>query len=126
MKTTLLFIFLLLSLISINCTDDSMDVQRCYEGTVIGKIRSAGGGVAVNMETPGLSTHEWNGFQHVVEALNIPRDFWVPGQKLYFTARPATREEQGPVTADGNESVKPLIFVITFSTVDCPEGTEKK
>ena len=125
MKTMILF--LLLALITSNCSNESFDAQICYEGTVIGQIRSAGGGVAVSMETSALSTHEWKGFQHVIEALNIPRDFWVPGQKIYFTARPGTAEEVGgPRSADGVQSLEPEIFVIAFSTTDCPDDSIKK
>ena len=125
MKTMILF--LLLALITSNCSNESFDAQICYEGTVIGQIRSAGGGVAVSMETSALSTHEWKGFQHVIEALNIPRDFWVPGQKIYFTARPGTAEEKGYIiSADGDESAKPIIFVIAFSNIKCPDGTKKQ
>ena len=119
--------FLLLALIISGCVDDSVAPPTCYEGTVIGKIRSWGGGVAVSMETSTLSTHEWNGFQHVIEALNIPRDFWVRGQKIYFTARPATKEERLYfVSADGDESAKPIIFVKNFSTIECPQASERK
>lgn len=118
-------LFVLLALITSSCVHDSLDAsldsQICYEGTVVGKIRSWGGGVAVSMESSVLSTHEWRGFQHVIEALNIPRDFWVPGQKLYFSARPGTDEERGYGSADGHESAKPIIFVTAFSTVECPE-----
>lgn len=118
--------FLLLALITTNCANESFDTQFCYEGTVIGQIRSAGGGVAVSMETSALSTHEWKGFQHVIEALNIPRDFWVPGQKIYFTARPGTADEKGYISADGDESAKPIMFVIAFSTLECPDKSKKK
>ena len=118
-------LFVLLALTTSSCVydslDASLDTQICYEGTVIGKIRSWGGGVAISMESSALSTHEWRGFQHVIEALNIPRDFWVPGQKLYFSARPGTDEEIGYRSSDGDESAKPIIFVTAFSTVECPE-----
>lgn len=118
-------VILFLALIATNCRNDSFDAQPCYEGIIIGKIRTSGGGVAVSMQTSALSTHEWHGFQHVIEALNIPEDFWVPGQKIYFTARPGTEEERGYITIDGGESDKPIIFVITFSTIECPDGTEE-
>lgn len=118
MKT--LSLFLLLALVASSCACDSLDNQICYKGTVIGQIRSAGGGVAASMENSALSTHEWIGFHHVIEALNIPRDFWVPGQKLYFTARQGTDEERGYISADGDESAKPIIFVTAFSARECP------
>ena len=118
--------FLLSAVITASCADDSMAPTTCYEGTVIGKIRSWGGGVAVSMETSALSTHEWNGFPHVIEALNIPGNFWEPGQKLYFTARSGTDEETGYRSADGDESAKPIIFVTNFATRECPEQSERR
>ncbi|MEX2232551.1 MAG: hypothetical protein WD824_10345 [Cyclobacteriaceae bacterium] len=112
---------LLLALIISSCEDDSPNPQTCHEGLIIGRIRSGGGGWAVSVTGPGLSTHEWNGFKNVVEALNIPGNLKQPGLKLYFFSRPPTQNEKiYIITADGDESAKPLIYVIAISSVTCP------
>src|SRR5688572_21085504 len=122
-------LFILLALLTSSCANDSdssLDTHICYEGTVIGKIRSWGGGVAVSMKSSALSTREWKGFQHVVEVHNIPGELCVAGHKIYFSARPATAEEvNGPRSADGVSSFKPEISAITISTTECPEGTKR-
>jgi hypothetical protein len=92
----------------------------CYEGTVIGRIRSAGGGPAVSVSSNAFGTHQWGGHQNVVEALNLAFDI-PPGTKIYFRARPATAQERVfIVTSDGNESAKPIIFVTAVSVEGCP------
>jgi hypothetical protein len=92
----------------------------CYEGTVLGRIRSGGGGPAVSVHSSAFGKHEWGGNQNVVEALNLGFDF-PSGTKIYFQARLATEQERMFfVTADGNESAKPVIFVTAVSTEICP------
>ena len=87
---------------------------------MLGKIRSAGGGMAISMTDSTFSNHKWRGFNNVVEALNIQLDQYKPGDKIYFIARRATIEEQFFVTtADGDESEKPTIFVEQVSTSKC-------
>jgi hypothetical protein len=115
-----MILFLLLALVTSRCSDHSVNPEICHEGTVIGKIRSWGGGIAVSMKEPTFSSHEWHGFENVVEALNLPYDL-KPGEKIYFFARLASENESTfPVSSDGDESSKPIIFVLEFSSVKCP------
>jgi hypothetical protein len=119
MKTMVLF--LLLVLVTSRCSYHSINPQICHEGVIIGKIRSSGGGIAVSMKDSTLSSHEWHGYDNVIEALNIPDNLWQPGQNVYFFARQPTKDERFfPVTADGDESNKPLIFVLEISATRCP------
>jgi hypothetical protein len=116
-------VFLLLSLafISPGCADHTIEREICYEGIVIGKIRSWGGGIAVSMKEPTFSTHQWRGYEHVIEALNISDGLHHTGEKIYFTARMATNEEQiFPMSADGDESDKSIVFVLDVSSITCP------
>lgn len=109
-----------LILILAGCVDDSVESKICHEGFVLGKIRSAGGGIAVSMTDSTLSTHNWRGFKNVVEALNISVDLYKPGEKIYFIARRATEHEQFfVITADGDESEKPIVFVEQVSKTKC-------
>lgn len=60
-----------------------------------------------------FSSHQWRGYGNVIEALNIPHHLYEPGKRIYFTARFATEEEKVfPITADGDESAKPLVYVL--------------
>lgn len=109
-----------LFLIASGCVDDSVESRIRHKGVVLGKIRSAGGGMAISMTDSTFSNHKWRGFNNVVEALNIQLDQYKPGDKIYFIARRATIEEQFFVTtADGDESEKPTIFVEQVSTSKC-------
>jgi hypothetical protein len=91
--------------------------EKCYKGVIIGNIRSWGGGVAISMESNELSNHQWRGYNNVVEALNISAPV---NSTVYFTARLATESEKNyPVSADGDESAKPIIMVTNFSTISC-------
>jgi len=121
MKKPQIVIFILPAILLItSCTRDTADIG-CYHGIILGKIRSAGGGVAISMFESDFSNHTWRGNRHVVEALNIPGDYWTPGKTIYFDARPATNTEKDfPVTSDGDESAKPIIFVLQFSFNACP------
>ena len=112
--------FLLLALVTLRCSDDSDTPLVCHEGIIIGKIRSTGGGIAVSMKDSTLSTHEWNGFDNVIEALNIPHEL-DSGEIIYFFARPASEDESTfTVLTDGDESNKPIIFILEFSSTRCP------
>lgn len=77
----------------------------------------------MSLENSELSNHEWNGFENVVEALNVPDSLWRPGEKFYFEGRAATEEEKiYMITADGDESAKPVIFLTSISHDSCPAG----
>jgi hypothetical protein len=123
MKKYLNFLFGLGTLFLFQCTlcQNEVTPDLCHKAIVIGKIRSAGGGIAVSMQDKTYGTHEWRGYQNVVEVLNImPQDF-APNTVIYFKARPATKEEKENhiVTADGDESDKPLIVAQNPSTTPC-------
>lgn len=93
--------------------------EECYKGIVIGKIRSWGGGLAVSMEKNAFSNHQWRGYSNVVEALGIDMNL-APNTVIYFNARFATEEEKNyPVSADGDESAKPIIVVSNVSLISC-------
>jgi hypothetical protein len=116
--------FFISALLLFSCVDHSLSPTGCFTGHVIGKIRSAGGGIAVSLVRSDFGTHEWQGYPNVVEALNIPHDL-TPGDTIYLRARPATASEKNfPVTADGNESDKPVIWVEAYSEVDCPSVSD--
>ena len=92
----------------------------CYQGTVIGKIRSGGGGLAVSLNSTEFGAHQWRGYNNVVEALNLNLVYPI-GSKIYFKARAATdQEKMFIITADGDESAKPIIYVTVVSTESCP------
>ncbi len=111
----------LISLAFSGCSDEPFPTQVCHEGVVIGKIRSVGGGIAVSMSDASFGSHEWRGHKNVVEALNIPRDL-TPGAEIYLFARFATEKERsGIITADGDESKKPVIYVLKYGLEGCPE-----
>ena len=106
--------------LALSCVDDSVEPQTCHEGTVVGKIRTVGGGLAVSMEDATFSNYKGRGFKNVIEAVNISHDLYKPGDKIYFTARRATKEEQVfAISADGDESEKPIVFVEWVSTTMC-------
>lgn len=123
MNKNILILFLLTS-ISVSCSKEFSDPQtKCHQGTVIGRIRTSGGGPAISLNDTDLSTHEWKGFENVVEALNMPDSLWQIGKKVFLFARPATKSERAyPVSADGDESAKPIIFVLKISTTKCPDN----
>jgi hypothetical protein len=53
----MVFVLLSLTVISVGCADHSIEQQICYTGIVIGRIRSAGDGIAVSMEETTFSTN---------------------------------------------------------------------
>lgn len=115
---------LFLGLFSIvSCNDDDTEVlTHCHKGTIIGKIRSAGGGPALAVNSSHFGKQEWKGYENVVEALNLQQNY-PPGTKIYFNARPASIVESSYiVTADGDESAKPKVWITEVSTVACPAG----
>lgn len=102
------------------CIDNSVELRLCHEGIVVGKIRSAGGGIAVSMTNSTFSNRHWRGHKNVVEALNVPAHLYKPGEKIYFTAHRATpREQTSVISADGDESEKPIVFLEQVSTTGC-------
>ena len=112
-------IALIINIVCGSCADHSF--EKCHEGVVIGKIRSGGGGIAVSVKDDFFGSHEWRGHQNVIEALNIPLSIYEPGSKIFFTGRHASEDEKNyPITADGDESNKPLVMVITVSDEECP------
>jgi hypothetical protein len=71
------------------------------------------------MEETTFGTHEWRGHHNVIEALDVPFDAYQTGEKVYFTARPATHDEQAfPISADGDESNKPILYVLEISSIN--------
>lgn len=102
------------------CNQNEDMSSTCHGGTILGKIRGGGGGVAISMDDSSFGAHSWHSASNVVEALNVPDSLWVEGMRLYFIARPATETEKSfLISADGDESDKPLIFVTKFSRNDC-------
>ncbi len=89
-------------------------------GTIIGKIRSNGGGLAVSLDQNYKGSVKWQENKNVVELLNIPQQFMNPGTTIYFSSRAATTEEQGVITADGDESIKLVLYGLEFSNGECP------
>lgn len=112
-----IILFLSLAFVNLRCTEEeTVNNQTSYEGSVIGKIRSGGGGIAISMRNSTFSKHQWQGFPNVVEALNVPDSLKQSGKHLFFSARVATQEERVfIITADGDESVKPIIVVTKVS-----------
>ncbi|SFT35060.1 hypothetical protein SAMN05216474_0039 [Lishizhenia tianjinensis] len=90
------------------------------QGTVIGKIRSSGGGLAVSLHKHYHKAVKWQGHKNVIELLNIPEDMQLEGTTIYFKSRIATTEEQGIITADGEESLKLVLYGKNFSIDACP------
>lgn len=113
-------VFLLFASVFTKCSEESVNSEICHEGVVIGKIRSWGGGIAISMKDSTFGSHEWNGYDNVVEVLNVPVDL-TPGKKIYIFGRLATESERSfSVSADGDESNKPVIIVLKFSSMQCP------
>lgn len=104
----------------ISCTSQDDPPFGCHSGTILGRIRGAGGGVAVSLDDTSFGNHSWHSASNVVEALHVPDSLWVNGLRIYFIARHATEAEAAfPKSADGNESDKPLIFVTAYSLTNC-------
>jgi hypothetical protein len=83
----------------------------------------AGGGIAISMDEQVFSTHTWNGHVNVVEALGVPESLGTSGSILYFKARGASEDEKNfVISADGDQSNKPIIVVISASVAGCPSG----
>jgi len=70
-----------------SCKDEEQDYSLCQQGTIIGKIRSGGGGPAVSVNSTVFGKHSWRGYNNVVEALNLKQNY-ASGTKIYFKARP--------------------------------------
>lgn len=103
-----------------NCTPEQISPEElCIKGEVIGKIRTAGGGLAVSLDEPREGAVTWQGEENVIELLNIPVELTFPGTVIYFEAREAKQSEQGPISADGEETINLLLFGTYFSDVGC-------
>lgn len=115
------FLFYLLMMMLLSCARDEpiIPTYSCLHVEVIGKIRSAGGGLAVKLEHPLPGAVRWQGHEWVVELLNIPAELSDPGSAFYVNARLATVAEQGIVTADGNESIALVLFGTDFGNAAC-------
>ncbi|MCB9032451.1 MAG: hypothetical protein H6553_01285 [Chitinophagales bacterium] len=105
-------LYLLLILLTVSCTKENSTIT--YYGTVIGKFRSWGGGIGVSMNSNTYSNVSYKGYNHVVEALNIPIDL-PENTVIKFTARKATESESiFPMSADGFEG-SPIIYITDYS-----------
>jgi hypothetical protein len=89
------------------------------EGTVIGKIRSGGGGLAVSLDRNYKKSVSWQNHQNVVEVLNIPESLNKGGTTVYFTSRIATEEEKGLITSDGDETIDLVVYGTEFNEEGC-------
>lgn len=94
--------------------------NSCMHGTVLGKIRSEGGGLAVSLDKKYQGAVSWQYSKNVIELLNISPEYREPGTKIYFSSRIASEEEQGVVTADGDESIDLVLYGTKFSHSECP------
>ena len=117
MRTFILSIILILPLAITSCKKEK---ALCMKGTVIGKIRSGGGGLALSLDKNYTGAVKWNDEKNVIELLNIPTELKLPGTIIYFSSREATDEEQGIITADGDESIKTILYGMEFNTTECP------
>ncbi len=117
MRTLILSIILILPLVISSCKKEP---ALCMKGTVIGKIRSGGGGLAVSLDKNYSGAVKWNDEKNVIELLNIPTELRASGATFYFSSRKATDSEQGIITADGDESIKTVLYGMKFSTTECP------
>lgn len=117
-----LCVLILLSLLAACSSDDEGDLLTydCLQGETIGKIRSSGGGLAVKLEESIPRAVTWQGHENVIELLNIPDDFKDEGAEYYFSAREARPGEQGPITADGNETIQLILYGLKFNNSECP------
>lgn len=115
MKVYILSILLFLSFYSCKKID-----ATCMQGNVVGKIRSSGGGLAVTLNKKYKNTVHWKGHKNIVEVLNIPLDMSEEGTTIYFTSRIATTVEQGPISADGDEGIKLVLYGKEFNKNVCP------
>lgn len=117
-KTLSIFI---LSAFIFGCNDDEILPQpNCIQGEVVGKIRSAGGGIAVSLadSIPGSVT--WQEHENVIELLNVPVEYTFKGTPIYFKGREAKEGEQGPISSDGDESIQLIFYGTEISNIGCP------
>lgn len=116
MKAIIIFTALLLGFSS--CKKVDCD---CMHGKVIGQIRSSGGGLAVQLDKKYRGTVEWQGRKNVIELLNIPSHLKASGNTFYFKSHLIDASERGNITADGDESLKTILYGDAFSIDKCPE-----
>jgi hypothetical protein len=117
MKTVNFFLILPLIVLSFSCKKINTD---CMKGTVIGKIRSDGGGLAVSLDKNYKGSVNWKDEKNVIELLNIPDEWKTPGTVIYFSSRKATASEQGAITADGDESIQLVLYGLEIRDNGCP------
>ena len=117
------FLILIISGLLFSCDDEILEPSvQCIEAEVIGKIRTAGGGIAVSLANPIEGVVTWQGHDNVVELLNVPVEFTFPNTVIYFKAREAKEGERGPVSADGDESIELILYGSEFSDKGCSES----
>lgn len=117
-KTISIFI---LSALLFSCNDDEILPQAmCIEGEVVGKIRSAGGGVAVSLAEPMSGSVTWKEHENVIELLNVPIEYTFAGTPVYFKSREAKEGERGPISSDGDESIQMVLYGTEISNIGCP------
>jgi hypothetical protein len=117
MKLGKIAIILSILLITVSCEKVN---NSCMQGTVIGKIRSGGGGLAVSLDGKHEDAVSWQYSENVIELLNIPEEYQAPGTKVYFSSRTATTEEKGVITTDGDETIDLVLYGTKFSDDGCP------
>lgn len=111
----------ILSTALFSCNDDEVLPQAsCIEGEVVGKIRTAGGGVAVSLSEPMPGSVTWKEYENVVELLNVPIEYTFEGTPVYFKAREAKEGERGPISSDGDESIQVVLYGTEISNIGCP------
>ncbi len=106
------YLFIFSAVLLFSC---SKEIQKTsYEGIVIDRFRSGGGGIGLSMNDNTFSDVSYRGNNHVVEALNIP--IGIPKNTIIkFDAREATEVEKNFTrTADGFEGA-PIIYITKYS-----------
>lgn len=105
-------LYLVLILFAVSCTKENDTIT--YQGTVIGKFRAWGGGIGVSMNSNVYSNISYKGYNHVVEALNIPID--LPDNTIIeFKARKATESEMSFAKSDDGFEGSPIIYITDYT-----------
>lgn len=108
------YLYIFSTLLFFSCSKQTQKTAvKDYEGIVIGKFRSWGGGIGLSMNNNTFSNISYKEYNHVVEALNIPTN--LPNfTAIKFNARFATDAEKTfAESADGFE-LAPKIFIIDY------------
>lgn len=122
MRKFSILIMMIIPLAFFACDEEEITVEYpCLEGEVIGKIRTGGGGLAVALSSSIDGSVIWKDRDDVIEVINIPVEFTVEGTKIFFTARKAHEGEQGPITADGEETIQLILYGKQFTDKGCAD-----